>query len=222
MTAQQLAKYFDHTQLKAQTTVADLERLCAEAVKYGFASIMVNPAQIQRCKAILGGADMRIGVVVGFPLGQNTINIKVAEAREAIALGANDIDYVLNVTEVKNGNYAYIEEEMRAITEACHENGAVCKVIIETCFLTDEEKKQVCTVARNVGVDFVKTSSGFGTSGATYEDIVLMKATVGDKVKVKASGGIRSLEKALQMIEAGADRLCATVSAAIMEEFEAQ
>ena len=163
---------------------------------------------------------MHIGVTVGFPLGQMTIESKVFETRDAIERGAHEIDYVLNVAELKNGNTEYIEREMREITQACHDSGVICKVIFENCYLTDEEKRTAAEISLKVLPDFIKTSTGFGTGGATVEDVRLMKSVVGDAVKVKAAGGIRDFETAVAMIEAGAERLGTSAGVELMKHFE--
>ena len=162
---------------------------------------------------------MQIAVVVGFPLGQMTIESKVFEAEDAIGRGAKEVDYVLNVAELKNGDLDLVEREMRAVTNVCHTGGALCKVIFENCYLTDEEKRAAAEIALRVRPDFIKTSTGFGTGGATVEDVRLMKSVVGDAVKVKAAGGIRDFETAMVMVEAGADRLGTSAGVELMERF---
>lgn len=220
ITKEQLARMIDHTNLKAFADDAAIKKLCDEAKKYGFKALAINGAQIERCRGYLGDSPVCIGSTVGFPLGQMTIESKVFEAEDAISKGAHEIDYVLNVAELKNGNTDYIEREMQKITEACHAHGVICKVIFENCYLTDEEKKTAAEIALKVRPDFIKTSTGFGTGGATVEDVRLMKAVVGDAVKVKAAGGIRDFETALAMIEAGAERLGTSAGVELMKHFE--
>ena len=220
ITKEQLAGMIDHTNLKAFADDAAIKKLCEEAKKYGFKALAINGAQIERCRKYLGDSPVCIGSTVGFPLGQMTIESKVFEAEDAIRKGAHEIDYVLNVSELKNGNKDYIEREMQEITEACHVHGVVCKVIFENCYLTDDEKKAAAEIALKVRPDFIKTSTGFGTGGATVADVRLMKAVVGDAVKVKAAGGIRDFETALAMIEAGAERLGTSAGVELMKHFE--
>ena len=220
ITREQLAGMIDHTNLKAFADDAAIKKLCEEAKKYGFKALAINGAQIERCRKYLGDSPVCIGSTVGFPLGQMTIESKVFEAEDAIRKGAHEIDYVLNVSELKNGNKDYIEREMQEITEACHAHGVVCKVIFENCYLTDDEKKTAAEIALKVRPDFIKTSTGFGTGGATVADVRLMKAVVGDAVKVKAAGGIRDFETALAMIEAGAERLGTSAGVELMKHFE--
>ena len=220
ITREQLAGMIDHTNLKAFADDAAIKKLCEEAKKYGFKALAINGAQIERCRKYLGDSPVCIGSTVGFPLGQMTIESKVFEAEDAIRKGAHEIDYVLNVSELKNGNKDYIEREMQEITEACHAHGVVCKVIFENCYLTDDEKKAAAEIALKVRPDFIKTSTGFGTGGATVADVRLMKAVVGDAVKVKAAGGIRDFETALAMIEAGAERLGTSAGVELMKHFE--
>ena len=203
----ELAKMIDHTNLKAFATEADIEKLCREAREYGFASVCVNPAYVALASELLEGSDVKVCTVVGFPLGQNTVSAKVFEARDAIENGASEIDYVLNVPRLKAGDLYYIENEMAAIVDLCHENGAETKVIFENCYLEPKDIENAARVALKVKPDFIKTSTGFGTGGATVEDVRLMKGVVGDEVKIKAAGGIRDKETALAMIEAGAERL---------------
>ncbi|GHV66477.1 deoxyribose-phosphate aldolase [Spirochaetia bacterium] len=213
-----LAAYFDHTLLKAQAPHADYEKLCREAVQYGFASVMVHPAMAAFCKKQLGNSGITVGTVAGFPLGMNTPEIKYLEALNAIDAGAGEIDYVINITELKEKNYSYIQDEMARIVEACHNRRVITKVIFENCYLNDDEKKELCRIARTVGIDFIKTSTGFGSGGAAVEDVKLMKSLAGDKVKVKAAGGIRDLKTTLAMINAGASRIGASAGAAIIQE----
>ncbi|MDO5132605.1 MAG: deoxyribose-phosphate aldolase [Eubacteriales bacterium] len=219
ITKEQLAQMIDHTNLKAFSVDTDMKKLCDEARACGFGAIAVNGAQIERCKKYLEGSRVRIAATVGFPLGQMTIESKVFEAEDAIKRGADEIDYVLNVAELRNGNLELIEQEMQKITDACHARGVLCKVIFENCYLTDEEKREAAGIARRVRPDFVKTSTGFGTGGATVEDVRLMKSVVGEEVKVKAAGGIRDFDTAMEMIAAGAERLGTSAGVELMEKF---
>lgn len=220
ITPEKLAGYFDHTQLRAYAVNADFEKLCEEAKKYGFAMVAINPAPVALCRRLLENTDVHVGAAVGFPLGQNTIPAKVFETEDAIRNGAHEIDYVVNLTQLKEKNYAYVEEEMASIVEICRKNKVISKVIFENCYLTNEEKLSLCGIAREIKPDFIKTSTGFGTGGATFEDIELMKNAVGDDVKIKAAGGIRTLETALGMIELGVSRIGSTASVAIVEELK--
>ena len=220
LTKKQLADMIDHTNLKAFADDAAIRKLCEEARSYGFKAVAINGAQIERCVKYLEGSRVHIGATVGFPLGQMTVESKVFETGDAIRKGAHEIDYVLNVAELKNGNTGLIEREMREITEVCRSNGIICKVIFENCYLTDEEKRTAAEIALKVRPDFIKTSTGFGTGGATVEDVRLMKSVVGDVVKVKAAGGIRDFETALAMVEAGAERLGTSAGVELMKHFE--
>lgn len=200
-----IAKYIDHTILKATTTSKEVEKLCLEAKEYGFYSVCVNGCFVKECKELLKDSDVKIAAVVGFPLGAMTKTAKVFEAREAIANGANEIDMVINVGKLIEGDSKYVEDEIREIKEAIGKN--VLKVIIETCYLNEEQKMLACELSLNANADFVKTSTGFGTAGATFEDVILMKKMVGDNAGVKASGGVKSYETAEKYIELGATRL---------------
>ena len=184
--------------------------------------VAINPAQTVRCKKKLEGSPVHVGAAIGFPLGQTTLECKIFETKDAIEKGADEIDYVINVAELKNKNYDYIKKEMEEIVKICREAGKTSKVIFENCYLTDDEKRKVAEIAKEVKPDFIKTSTGFGTGGATVEDVKLMKSVVGDEVKVKAAGGIRDLKTALAMIEAGAERLGTSAGVAIVEEYNNQ
>ena len=220
LTKEQLANMFDHTLLKAFATEEDFKVLCDDSRKYGFKMVAINSSPVALCKKYLEGSPVHVGAAISFPLGQTTIETKVFETENAIANGADEIDYVINVGELKNGNLAYIEEEMRAMVEVCRRHGVLIKVIFENCYLTKEEIRQTAEIARRVKPDFIKTSTGFGTGGATVEDVRLMKSVVGEEVKVKAAGGIRSWETCRAMIEAGAERIGTSSSLKILEEFE--
>ena len=222
VTVEQLANMIDHTNLKAFADDAAFEKLCDEAKKYSFKMVAINPAQTVRCKKKLEGSPVHVGAAIGFPLGQTTLECKIFETKDAIEKGADEIDYVINVAELKNKNYDYIKKEMEEIVKICREAGKTSKVIFENCYLTDDEKRKVAEIAKEVKPDFIKTSTGFGTGGATVEDVKLMKSVVGDEVKVKAAGGIRDLKTALAMIEAGAERLGTSAGVAIVEEYNNQ
>jgi len=200
-----LAKYIDHTLLKANATKDQVIKICDEAIKYGFASVCVNSYFTATVAEALKGSDVKVCTVVGFPLGATTADVKIFETKQAVDNGAQEIDMVINIGALKTGDLGLVENEIAAVVKAAA--GATVKVIIETCFLSEEQKKQACMAASEAGADFVKTSTGFGTSGATVEDVKLLKSIVGDRMKVKASGGIRDIDTALRLIEAGADRI---------------
>ena len=214
-----VAGMIDHTNLKATATRDDIRKLCDEAKTYHFASVMVNSAFTALCKELVDGSGVLVGTVAGFPLGQMSTAAKVFEAETAIADGADEIDYVVNVSDVKDGKWDLVKDEMARITAACHSRGAGCKVIFENCYLTKEQIVRLAEIAKEVKPDFIKTSTGFGTGGATPEDVRLMKETVGDAVKVKAAGGIRDWASCKAMIEAGAERIGASAGKAILDEF---
>ncbi len=215
LTSKDLAKYIDHTLLKPEATPDQIEKLCKEAKKHGFASVCVNPTNVALAAKLLKGSDVKVCTVIGFPLGANTSFVKAAETRDAIANGADEIDMVINVGALKAKNYDQVEKDIAAVVEAA--NGNLVKVIIETCLLTDDEKVEACKLSKKAGADFVKTSTGFNKSGATPEDIALMRKTVGPKLGVKASGGVRDTAAALEMIKNGATRIGASASIAIIE-----
>ena len=219
MTKEQLVKLFDHTCLYAYATEAHMKKLCDEARAYNFAMVAVNSVQVKLCKKFLKDTDVHVGAAIGFPLGQTTIASKVFDTVDAIQNGADEIDYVINITELKDGNYDYIREEMRQIVAECRKANVISKVIFENCYLTQEEKEILCKIALEVKPDFIKTSTGFGTGGATLDDVKLMKSIVGDAVKVKAAGGVRDLETCMAMVEAGAERIGTSAAVKITEEF---
>ena len=200
-----LNKYIDHTILKATASSSDVQKLCEEAIEHEFYSVCVNGCYVADAKQLLQGTDVKVAAVVGFPLGAMTTAAKVFEAKEAVENGASEIDMVINVAKLKDGEFEYVENEILQIKEAIGDN--VLKVIIETCYLTDEEKVKACELSLVAKADFVKTSTGFGTGGATYEDVKLMKSVVGDNAKVKASGGVRDKETAQKYVDLGAERL---------------
>lgn len=216
---QTFAAMIDHTLLKPDATKGQFDVLCAEARQYKFAMVAINPYPVSMCSELLDGSGVGVGAAISFPLGQLTINEKVNETRSAIADGATEIDYVVNITELKAGNQDYITEEMTRIVKACRDANVVSKVIFENCYLTDEEKTTLANIAREVKPDFIKTSTGFGSGGATLPDVKLMKSIVGDDVQVKAAGGIRSLDDALAFVEAGATRIGTSSGVALVKEF---
>ncbi|KXB57989.1 deoxyribose-phosphate aldolase [Gemelliphila asaccharolytica] len=200
-----LNKFIDHTLLKANATSDQIDNLCKEAIENDFYSVCVNGSYVKRCLENLKNTNIKIAVVVGFPLGSVTTNTKVFEAKEAINLGADEIDMVINVSKLKDKDYGYVENEIREVKEAIGDK--ILKVIIETCYLSDEEKVIACKLSIKANADFVKTSTGFGTNGATYDDVKLIKNTVMNKIKIKASGGIKDKATAKKYIELGVERL---------------
>ncbi|MDR1748117.1 MAG: deoxyribose-phosphate aldolase [Spirochaetaceae bacterium] len=236
-TAEKLAKTIDHTQLKATATSEDIVKLCAEAREYGFYSVCVNPFWVPLSVRELEGSGVAVCTVAGFPLGANSMHIKATEAAHAVLQGAEEVDMVINIGALKNGDLPTVEADIRSVVEAVREAQtktgiiAAVKVIIETCYLTDTEKEAACVSAKQAGADFVKTSTGFGTpgsdssgkpipAGAVVSDVLLMKKTVGNSMRVKASGGIRDLDTALAMLNAGADRLGVSAGVHIIEELK--
>jgi deoxyribose-phosphate aldolase len=218
LTPKTLAGMIDHTFLKPYGGPADIERLCEEARRYGFAMVAINPGEVERCVRLLAGCPVRVGAAIGFPLGQNTSAVKAYEIRDALGRGAGEIDMVINIRGLQSGETELVRAEIADMARACREAGAISKVILETCYLSDEQKAAVCRMAAGEGADFVKTSTGFGPSGATVEDVRLMRQTVGEHMGVKAAGGIRNLALVVQMIEAGATRIGTSAGVAIVEE----
>ena len=210
------ASMIDHTLLKAEATKEQIEKLCAEAKEFGFASVCVNPTWVKYCSELLQNSDVLVCTVIGFPLGANTPAVKAFEAKDAIANGAQEVDMVINIGALKDRNYEQVQADIAAVVEAA-KGSAIVKVIIETCLLTEEEKVKACELSVAAGADYVKTSTGFSTGGATAEDIALMRKTVGPELGVKASGGVRSLEDMQKMVEAGATRIGASSGVAIMK-----
>lgn len=200
-------KYIDHTLLKPDATVAAIKKLCEEAREHDFMSVCVNSCHVRLVADELRDSGVKTCCVVGFPLGAMATEAKAYEARFCVENGADEVDMVINIGAAKDGNWEFVEEDIRSVTEAAHAGGALIKVIIETCLLTDAEKVKACEAAMNAGADYVKTSTGFSTGGATEEDVKLMRSVVGDKLGVKASGGVRTPEDAARMINAGASRL---------------
>lgn len=204
MTAKEILSKVDHTQLKAFAAWEDIVKLCDEAVEYGCASVCVPPTYIKRIHDTYG-EKVNICTVVGFPLGYSVTGAKVAEVKQALADGCNEIDMVINISDVKNGLYKKVEEEIRTLKETC--GGHILKVIIETCYLTREEKIAMCKAVTNAGADYIKTSTGFGTGGATKEDVELFRANIGPDVKIKAAGGISTLEDLEMFLSLDCDRI---------------
>lgn len=214
MTKQELYSHVDHTQLKAYATWEDIVKLCDEAVKYKTASVCVPPCYIKRIHDKYG-KDFNICTVIGFPLGYSVTAAKVVEAKEAIKDGANEVDMVININDAKNGDFDKIEEEIKEIKKACGDK--ILKVIIETCYLTDEEKIKLCGCVTRAKAEYIKTSTGFGTGGATFDDVKLFKEHVGPNVKIKAAGGIRTKEDMETFLSLGADRLGTSSAISILE-----
>lgn len=216
MESTSLAKVIDHTLLKPEATVSDVVALAREAKQYGFFSVCVQPSMVKTAYEILADTDVNVCAVIGFPLGATFTSVKVFEAKEAINAGASELDMVMAIGALKAGNDEYVKQDIQSVVEAAKDQ-AIVKVIIETALLTDQEKEKACQLAVEAGADFVKTSSGFSGGGAKVADVERMKKIVGEKAKVKASGGIRTKEAALEMLEAGADRLGTSASLSIIE-----
>ncbi len=211
-----MAKYIDHTILNADATEKDIQRICIEAKEYDFKTVCINPGWVDYAAHLLKGTDVGITTVIGFPLGANTSEIKAAEAKQAVEKGVSDVDMVINIGALKNEDYPTVLNDIKAVVNAV-DGKAIVKVIIETSLLNKTEKIRACELAKQAGADFVKTSTGFSTGGATLDDVKLMRATVGPKMGVKASGGVRSYEDAVAMIEAGATRIGASSGIAIVQ-----
>lgn len=211
-----LAKYIDHTMLNPDATAEDIDRLCSEAERYGFASVCINPTWVKRAANNLRGTSVPVCSVIGFPLGASTTEIKATEARKALRDGAREIDMVINVGVLKSGDQEFVFHDIAKVVDAAHEVGAVCKVILETALLTDEEKVIASALAVKAKADFVKTSTGFGPGGATVYDVALMRETVGPTMGVKASGGVRTAHEVEDMIAAGATRIGASAGVQIV------
>lgn len=217
-TAHDWASLIDHTLLKPEASESDIKKLCNEAVQFGFASVCVNPVWVKKAAEFLRGSTVPVCTVIGFPLGATLPDVKAYEARRSIFNGAREVDMVINVGALKSGDDCAVEDDIRAVAQAAHENGVLCKVIIETALLTDEEKVRACLASKNAGADFVKTSTGFSKGGATAEDVALMRRTVGRNLGVKASGGVKGIGDARKMFEAGATRIGASVGVKIAQE----
>ena len=217
-TAHDWASLIDHTLLKPEASESDIKKLCDEAAKFGFASVCVNPAWVKKASEFLKGSGVPVCTVIGFPLGATLPDVKAFEARRAIFNGAREVDMVINIGALKSGDDCAVEDDIRAVAQAAHENGVLLKVIIETALLTDEEKVRACLASKNAGADFVKTSTGFAKGGATVDDVSLMRRTVGSALGVKASGGVKGIDDARAMFEAGATRIGASVGVKIAQE----
>jgi deoxyribose-phosphate aldolase len=222
ITTQEIASMIDHTLLKPEATLSEIEILCDEAMKYNFASVCVNPSYVSTCFDLVKSSNVKVCTVIGFPLGATTIQSKLMEAEEAIKNGAEELDMVINVGKLKDKNYDFVLNDLKTIAHLAKKHLCTSKVILETCLLNDEEKVAACLVAEEAGLDFVKTSTGFSKGGATVHDVSLMKFVIGDKLKVKASGGIRSYEDAMNMINAGASRLGASAGVKIISGQKSQ
>jgi deoxyribose-phosphate aldolase len=219
MTLHELARLIDHTALKPEATLDQIQKLCREALEQGFASVCINPVFVSAVSRLLNGSPVKVCTVVGFPLGANTAAVKGLEAHEALRLGAREIDMVMWVGGVKSQRWEWVEGDITQVARICHEQDALLKVILECAFLTDEEKRRACEVSARAGAHFVKTSTGFGPGGATVEDVRLMAGVVkSEGLGVKAAGGIRSYNELLRMVEAGATRIGTSSGVKIMEE----
>lgn len=212
----------DHTVLKPEATPEQIKKLCAEAKQFGFAAVCVQPCYVELAAAELSGTPVKVASVVGFPQGATLSSVKAFEAAEAARRGAAEVDMVINIGELKAGNRKYVEDDIRVVAEASHSFGAILKVIIETALLSREEKIAACELSVAAGADFVKTSTGFSTAGATAEDVALMRSVVGGNLGVKAAGGIRTASDAIAMLQAGANRIGASASVAIVKELGAE
>lgn len=210
-----IASMIDHTILKPETTLEQVKKVCDEAKEYSFASVCVNPIYVEYVAEQLKGSDVKVTSVIGFPLGSTLPEVKAFETKEAIKKGADELDMVINIGALKNKDYDLVKEDIKAVVDASGDK--LVKVIIEACLLTDEEKEIACKISKEAGADYVKTSTGFSTGGATVEDIALMRKTVGPELGVKASGGVRDIETANKMVEAGATRIGASSSVAIVK-----
>lgn len=219
ITAAELASMIDHTYLKAFGDKSAIEKLCAEAREWQFGAVCVHPCNIELCAELLSGSAVRVCTVAGFPLGQSSSTAKAFEIRDSIDRGAQEVDLVINVCAVQAGDEDYVRTELSNLADSCREAGVTSKIILENCYLTDAQKIWACRIAVDCGVDFVKTSTGFGTGGATVHDVKLMSETVAGNAEVKAAGGIRSYSDAAAMIEAGATRIGTSAGVAIVKEF---
>jgi len=216
--AREVARHIDHTLLAPDATRDEILKVCQEGVRYGFASVCINPIWVREAACALRGSGVMVCTVIGFPLGANSPDTKAYEARRAIFDGASELDMVINVGALKSGDHDLVSRDIRGVVEVAHEVGYICKVIIETALLSDDEKVSACLIAKEAGADFVKTSTGFSKGGATAADVALMRRVVGGQMGVKASGGVRDLKQAREMIQAGATRIGASVGVKIIQE----
>ncbi len=217
---EEFPRFFDHTLLKPEAREEQVKKVCEEALEFNFASVCINPTHIALVSRMLQNSNVKVCTVIGFPLGAGLTQVKAYETRKAVQIGAQEIDMVLNIGALKDGRDELVQQDIFQVVKECRLNNAICKVILETALLTDEEKKRACRISRDAGAHFVKTSTGFGPGGATSHDVQLMKRAVkGSRMGVKASGGIRSYADALQMIEAGATRLGTSATVKIMQEY---
>jgi deoxyribose-phosphate aldolase len=220
ITKKQLAKTIDHSLLRPELTEAEVIEGCQLAARYDVASVCVKPCHVPLAFAELKGTDVAVGTVVGFPHGSSVTAVKVFEASQALSHGAVELDMVLNIGELRSGNVEFVQNDIQAVVTIAHSRGAIVKVIFENAYLTDEQKITACKLSEAAGADFVKTSTGFAPSGATLEDLRLMRANVSEKVQVKAAGGVRTLDALLAVIDTGATRCGATATATILDDFE--
>ncbi|MBE6083089.1 MAG: deoxyribose-phosphate aldolase [Tissierellaceae bacterium] len=220
LTVKKIAKIIDHTILKPNATSLEITKACNECKKYGFGMIAINSAQVKFCKEQLKETGIHVGAAISFPLGQTTLETKLFETKNSIDNGCDEIDYVINIGELKNGNIKYVGKEMEAIVGLCHDRNIISKAILENCYLERNEIIELCKIALKIKPDFIKTSTGFGISGAKVEDVKLMKSIVKDEVGIKAAGGIRDLNTFLEMIDAGATRIGTTSSIKIIKEYQ--
>jgi deoxyribose-phosphate aldolase len=216
--AREVARFIDHTLLKPDASRNEILKVCEEGVRYGFASVCINPIWVREAACALRGSGVKVCTVIGFPLGANSPDTKAYEARRSIFDGATELDMVINVGALKSGDHDLVSRDIRGVVEVAHDAGYICKVIIETALLTDDEKVSACLIAKEAGADFVKTSTGFSKGGATAADVALMRRAVGGQMGVKASGGVRDLKQAQEMIRAGATRIGASVGVQIIQE----
>lgn len=220
MKKEELAGMFDHTLLKPYATDQEFEKFCNEAKEMKVKMDAINSVPVKLCKKLLKGSPIHVGAAISFPFGQTTIEMKIAETKQAIKDGADEIDYVINISKVKMHDWDYIEQEMKSIVDVCNQNNVISKVIFENCYLTKDEIKKLAEIAKKFKPNYIKTSTGFGTYGTLVEDVALMKSVVGDKVQVKAAGGIRDYQTCLKMIEAGATRIGTSHSKVILDGYE--
>jgi len=219
-TLDELCRMIDHTNLNADALEADMEKLCEEAKQYHFSMVAINQVQSEICAKFLVGTDIQIGAAIAFPLGQTSIEAKVFETENALKNGATEIDYVIHIGKAREGDWDYIEREMQAVVEVCRKHNVISKVIFENCYLTDAQKIKLCEIASAVKPDFIKTSTGMASSGATLEDVALMRKHVSEDVEVKASGGVRTADMFLNMLRKGVTRVGSSSGIAIIEEIK--